>query len=102
MTREEIISRSFKEYPKTIRKVSRETCIPSREIRRIIRRMEQEGRIWRLYRRICPLSEFMLFRWTTNREIAFGYRILEELIGKKITSDEQIEIMKRIRADYGE
>ena len=44
----------------------------------------------------------MLFRWTTNREIAFGYRILEELIGKKITSDEQIEIMKRIRADYGE
>lgn len=99
MTREEIISRSFREYPKTIRQVSRETGIPSGEIRRIVRGMEQEGTIWRLNRRMWPLSEFMAYSWTINREVAFGYRILAELSGKRMTSDEQIEIMKTIKMD---
>lgn len=101
MTREETISRSFREYPKTINQVSRETGIPSREIRRIVRGMEQDGTIWRLNRRMWPLSEFMALHWTANREIAFGYRILVELSGKRMTSDEQIEIMQKIRTDYG-
>ena len=101
MTREEIISRSFRECPKTIRQVSRETGIPSGEIRRIVRGMEQEGTIWRLNRRIWPLSEFMALRWTANREMTFGYRILAELSGSTLSVDEQIEIMQKIRADYG-
>lgn len=63
--------------------------------------MEKASTIWRLYRRIWPLSEFMAFLWTTNREVAFGYRILVELSGKNLSADEQIKIMQKIGADYG-
>lgn len=100
MTREEIISRSFREYPKTIGQVSRETGIPSREVREVVSKMEKGGTIWRLYRRIWPLSE-LAFHWTTNKEMAYGFRILVELSGRNLSSDEQIEIMQKIRADYG-
>ena len=97
MTREEIISQSFRERPKTIGQVSRETGVPSREVRKVVSGMEKTGIIWRLYRNMWPLSEFMAYFWTTNREVAFGYRILVELSGKRMTSDEQIEIMKTIK-----
>lgn len=101
MTDAERIYESFREFPKTVHQVSRDTGIPSREIRRVVSKMEKAGRIWRLHRRLWPLSEFMAMHWTTNREIAFGYRILAELSGKRMTSDEQIEIMQKIRTDYG-
>lgn len=101
MTREEAIYRSFREYPKTIRQVSRETGIPLKKIRRTVARMEKAGTIWRLYRNIWPLSDFGAFHWTTNREVAFGYRVLVALSGKDLSTDEQIEIMQKIRADYG-
>lgn len=101
MTREEIISRSFRERPKTIGQVSRETGIPSREVRKVVSGMEKTSTIWRLYRNMWPLSEFMAYFWTTNREVAFGYRILVELSGRNLSADEQIEIMQKIRADYG-
>ena len=100
MTREEIISQSFRERPKTIGQVSRETGVPSREVRKVVSGMEKTGIIWRLYRRIWPLSEFGAFLWTTNREVAFGYRILVELSGKNLSTDEQIETVKSIRSEY--
>lgn len=100
MTREEIISRSFRECPKTIGQVSRETGIPSREVRKVVSGMEKARTIWRLYRRIWPLSEFMFYSWTTNMEVAFGYRILVELSGKNLSTDEQIETIKSIRSEY--
>ena len=101
MMREETISRAFRECPKTIGQVSRETGIPSREVRRLVSKMENEGTIWRLGRNIWPLSEFGAFHWTTNREVAFGYRVLGALSGKNLSTDKQIEIMQKIRADHG-
>ena len=99
MTREEIISRSFRECPKTIGQVSRETGIPSREVRKVVSEMEKTSTIWRLYRRIWPLSEFGAFLWTTNREVAFGYRILVELSGRNLSADEQLAIIQTIKSD---
>ena len=100
MTREEIISQSFRECPKTIGQVSRETGIPSREIRKVVSRMKNDGTIWRLCRKVWPLSEFMAYVWTTNRESAFGYRILVVLSGKNLSTDEQLEAIKSIRSEY--
>ncbi len=101
MTREETIYCSFRECPKTIGQVSRETGIPPKEVREVVAKMEKTSTIWKLYRRIWPLSEFGAFRWTTNREVAFGYRVLVALSGKNLSTDKQIEIMQKIRADYG-
>ena len=83
--------RQFNEMEEMLRK--------SEETRKVVSEMEKTSTIWRLYRNMWPLSEFMAYFWTTNREIAFGYRILAELSGKRMTSDEQIEIMKTIKMD---
>ena len=101
MTIEEIIWQSFREYPKTIGQVSRETGISRGEVRQYVREMEKSGTIWKLYRRLLPLSEFMALHWTTNKEMAYGFRILVELSGRNLSSEEQIEIMQKIREDYG-
>lgn len=99
MTREEIISRSFREYPKTINQISRETGIPSGEICRVVSKMEEAGTIWKLYRRFWPLSDFMAYVWTTNVNITWGYRASQALFGKGYGAEEQIAMLKTIKCD---
>lgn len=96
MTKEEIIRQSFREYPKTIGQVSRETGISKNEVRQYVREMEKSGTIWKLYRRLWPLSEFMASVWTANGNIAWGYRVNQALSGKGYSADEQIAIVKML------
>ena len=96
MTREEIIRQSFREYPKTIGLVSRETGISKNEVRQYVREMEKSGTIWKLYRRLWPLSDFMALVWTTNGNVAWGYRVNQALSGKGYSADEQIAIVKML------
>ena len=96
MTSEEIIRQSFREYPKTIGQVSRETGIGKSEVRRHVREMEKSGTIWKLYRRLWPLSDFMAYVWTANGNISWGYRVNRALSGKGYSADEQIAIVKML------
>ena len=99
MTREEIIRQSFREYPKTIGQVSRETGIGKSAVRRHVREMEKSGMIWKLYRRLWPLSDFMALVWTTNGNVAWGYRVNRALSGKGYSAEEQIAIIRTIKSD---
>ena len=99
MTREETIYRSFRECPKTIGQVSRETGIDRKEVRRLVREMDRDGKIYRLSRSLST-SGFLSYRWTTNVNIAWGYRTVRALSGKSLTADEQLEVMRKIRTDY--
>lgn len=63
--------------------------------------MEKAGTIWKLYRRLWPLSDFMAYVWTTNVNIAWGYRVNQALSGKGYSAEEQIAIVKMIKASYG-
>ena len=103
MTKEEIIRQSFREYPKTIGQVSRETGISKGEVRRHVREMEKSGTIWKLYRRLWPLSDFMALVWTTNGNVAWGYRVHQALSGKGYSAEEQIAVIRTIRKglEYG-
>ena len=96
MTREEIIRQSFREYPKTIGQVSRETDISKNEVRQYVREMEKSGTIWKLYRRLLPLPDFMASVWTTNGNVAWGYRVNRTLSGKRYSAEEQIAIVKML------
>lgn len=96
MTREEIIRQSFREYPKTIGQVSRETGISKNEVRQYVREMEKSGTIWKLYRRLWLLSDFMAYVWTANGNIAWGYRVNRALSGKGYSAEEQIAIVKML------
>lgn len=99
MTREEIIRQSFREYPKTIGQVSRETGVSKGEVRQYVREMEKSGKIWKLYRRLWPLSDFMAYVWTANGNISWGYRVNRALSGKGYSADEQIAILQIIKSD---
>ena len=101
MTKEEIIRQSFREYPKTIGQVSRETGISKNEVRQYVREMEKSGTIWKLYRRLWPMSEFMAYVWTTNGNIAWGYRVNQALSGKRYSAEEQIAVIRTIRNGLG-
>ena len=99
MTKEEIIRQSFRECPKTIRQVSRETGIGKSAVRRHVREMEKSGMIWKLYRRLWPLSDFMAYVWTANGNISWGYRVNRALSGKGYSANEQIAILQIIKSD---
>lgn len=99
MTDEERIYASFREFPKTVHQVSRETGISSREIRRVVSGMEKTGTIYRLRRVFRQLPDFGSYLWTTNKNVAWGHLVFRALSGKAYDADEQIAIVRTIKSD---
>ena len=96
MTNAERIYESFREFPKTIGQVSRETGFSKGEVRRHVRDMYRDGKIWRLCR-VFRLPKFGAYLWTTNKNTAWGHLVFRALSGKSYSADEQIAIVKTVK-----
>lgn len=99
MTDAERIFESFREFPKTVHQVSRETGIKATEVRRQVRGTERDGKIWRLCRVFRLLRDFGSYTWTVNKNIAWGHLVSRALSGKMYDADKQIEIVGIIKAN---
>ena len=92
------VFQSFRESPKTMLQVSQETGIYRANICRYIHNMRNNGTIYRLSRRLCPISQNKAIFWTTSLNVALGFWANATLSGKDYGREEQIALLACIKS----